>query len=327
MSMQMTLLANAAPLLNRANVVGVGIGYKVKRGLKTAKLCLTVLVEQKMPLTMLAQADIIPAFIAGYPTDVVASGTFHALGTMQNLEVAAPGMSIGHYRITAGTFGALVFDTATGTQLILSNNHVLANSSNGRDQRAYVGDPILQPGPIDGGRLPESVIANLTRFQPLTFLAASESMLAAAALKTETGQNESVLATPLTNVVDAAVAKPLASALVTSEIQGIGQVTGTREAELDLLLQKSGRTTGVTQGIVLLLNAVVRVSYGPAGTAIFTDQIISDLVSAPGDSGSLVVDNERKTVGLLFAGGNGLTVCNRIAQVEQLLQVRMVQPT
>lgn len=327
MTMQITLAANAAQLLNKANVVGVGIGYKIKGERKTSRLSLTVLVEQKVPLAELEQADIIPAFIAGYPTDVVASGTFQALGVARNLETAAPGMSIGHYRITAGTFGALVFDATTGTQFILSNNHVLANSSNGRDQRAYIGDPILQPGPVDGGRLPESLIATLLRFQPLNFLAASASRLRAALFAVETGSSQPGSTVPLTNVIDAAIAMPVANALITPEIVGIGQVTGTREAELDLALQKSGRTTGVTSGSVLLLNAVVRVSYGSAGTAIFTDQIISDLVSGPGDSGSLVVDNERRAVGLLFAGGNGLTICNRIAQVEQLLQVCMVLPT
>lgn len=327
MTMQMTLVANAAHLLNKANVVGVGIGYKIKGGRKTPRLSLTVLVEQKMPLAELEQADIIPASIAGFPTDVITSGVFQALGVAQNLETAAPGISIGHYRITAGTFGALVFDATTNTQLILSNNHVLANSSNGRDQRAYIGDPILQPGPIDGGRLPEALIATLLRYQPLNFLSASTSRLTAALLTIETGSSQPGSAAPLTNVIDAAVAKPVANAIITPEIVGIGQVTGTREAELDLALQKSGRTTGVTSGSVLLLNAVVRVSYGSAGTAVFTDQIISDLVSGPGDSGSLVVDNERRAVGLLFAGGNGLTVCSRIAQVEQLLQVRMVLST
>lgn len=327
MTMQIALVANATHLLNKANVVGVGIGYKIKGERRTSRLSLTVLVEQKIPLAELEPADIIPASIAGYPTDVVASGTFQALDVAINLETAAPGMSIGHYRITAGTFGALVFDATTNTQLILSNNHVLANSSNGRDQRAYIGDPILQPGPIDGGRLPEALIATLLRYQPLNFLSANASRLTAALLTVETGASQPGSAAPLTNVIDAAVANLVTNALVTPEIVGIGPVTGTREAELDLVLQKSGRTTGVTTGSVLLLNAVVRVSYGPVGTAVFTDQIVSDLVSGPGDSGSLVVDNERRAVGLLFAGGNGLTVCNRIAQVEQLLQIRMVLPT
>lgn len=314
MSLQTTLAANAALLLSKANVVGVGIGIKVKGGRKTDKPCITVLVAEKLPLQALAPADVVPKFIAGYPTDVITGGPFQALALLQGTKAAAPGTSIGHYRITAGTFGAVVYDQRNSTPLILSNNHVLANSSNGRDHRAYIGDPILHPGPSDGGRLPDSLIAKLTRFQVLNFLAADH--------QTATWQNS--LATQLTNLVDAAVAEPLPDKLLEPEILGIGPVTGTREAELDLPVQKSGRTTGVTQGIILLLNAAVRVSYGSAGMAIFTDQIIGDIPSAPGDSGSLVVDNERRAVGLLFAGGGGLTVCNPISHVERLLQIRML---
>lgn len=324
MTIQNALAANAAKLLNRANVVGVGIGYKIKGERKTKQVSLTVLVEQKVALSALAATDIIPKYVANYPTDVIASGTFTAFENSERQGVAAPGSSIGHYRITAGTFGAVAYDDTTGTPLILSNNHVLANSSNGRDRRAYIGDPILHPGPIDGGRLPAALIAQLTRFQPLVFLAVNSRQLTSLRPAAGLGINDAGSPTQLSNLIDAAVAEPVANAMVTPEISGIGNVTGTREAELDLVVQKSGRTTGVTQGIVLLLNAVVRVSYGSAGTTVFTDQIISDIPSAPGDSGSLVVDNERRAVGLLFAGGGGLTICNRIAQVEQALGIRML---
>ncbi len=69
---------------------------------------------------------------------------------------------MGHFRITAGTFGCLV---RRGNQLfVLSNNHVLANSNN-----AQLGDPILQPGPFDGGRIPEHVIGQLSQFVPVNF--------------------------------------------------------------------------------------------------------------------------------------------------------------
>ena len=70
-----------------------------------------------------------------------------------------PGISIGHYSITAGTFGAVVRDAATNARLILSNNHVLANSNSGSK-----GDTILQPGRYDGGKDPQDRIAELERF-------------------------------------------------------------------------------------------------------------------------------------------------------------------
>ena len=58
---------------------------------------------------------------------------------------AAPGGSVGHFEITAGTIGAIARDKKTGRDVILSNNHVLAN-----ENAAKIGDAILQAGVIDG---------------------------------------------------------------------------------------------------------------------------------------------------------------------------------
>jgi hypothetical protein len=87
-------------------------------------------------------------------------------------------------------------------------------------------------------------------------------------------------------------------------------------------VRKSGRTTGVTQGIILIRDVVLRVDYGESGDCIFTGQVVSDLRSAPGDSGSLIVDLANRAVGLLFAGGNNLTVFNPIQPVLDSLAVR-----
>jgi hypothetical protein len=56
------------------------------------------------------------------------------------------GISIGHFRVTAGTLGCLVQDR-DGNRFILSNNHVLAD-----ENKAEVGDVILQAGvPMEAG--------------------------------------------------------------------------------------------------------------------------------------------------------------------------------
>src|SRR4051812_20964705 len=69
------------------------------------------------------------------------------------------GGSIGHFKVTAGTLGAFVKSRDDGSVLILSNNHVLANESKGKK-----GDPVLQPGAIDGGEGPEDKVGTLLRF-------------------------------------------------------------------------------------------------------------------------------------------------------------------
>jgi hypothetical protein len=76
-----------------------------------------------------------------------------------------PGVSIAHYMVGAGTFGAVVRDVDTNEKLILSNNHVLANNNGAR-----IGDPILQPGSLDGGISPSDVVAYLERYQQLAYI-------------------------------------------------------------------------------------------------------------------------------------------------------------
>jgi hypothetical protein len=72
----------------------------------------------------------IPADLDGVPTDVLEIGKIRAFLTPTDRWRPAPGgVSIGHYRITAGTLGLFVCDRASGTRLILSNNHVLAKSN------------------------------------------------------------------------------------------------------------------------------------------------------------------------------------------------------
>ncbi|MDW7652215.1 MAG: hypothetical protein SCK29_05270 [Bacillota bacterium] len=157
------------------NVVGVGIGHKFTGGIDTGLLCLSVLVERKLPLSQLRGTQLLPSRLAGMPLDVVETGrlTADTAAKPQDRKIkmrpARPGMSIAHHRVSAGTFGAVVYDVHDGEPLILSNNHVLANGTDGTDGLAAEGDPILQPGPRDGGREPDDIIATLHRFYPLYF--------------------------------------------------------------------------------------------------------------------------------------------------------------
>src|SRR2546427_365768 len=127
-------------------------------------------------------------------------------------------------------------------------------------------------------------------------------------------------ATGQVNLVDAAVAEPIDAGSVSRDILGIGRVTRTRDAELGIRVRKSGRTSGITEGRVTALDATVEVDYG-GQTAVFREQVVSDLVSKGGDSGSLVVDESGRAVGLLFAGGATTTLINPIAAIAHFLEV------
>jgi hypothetical protein len=189
-----------------------------------------------------------------------------------------------------GTLGSLL--TSGTTLYILSNNHILA-----RQDQASPGEDISQPGLIDNGCRPATIVADFTTAPKL-------------------GTN-----------VDAAIAQLRDSLMdTTGFIQGIGTISSVVKAPaVGLAVEKSGRTTGTTTGTIGSINASVNVQYqircgqGKKYVISYTNQIIinSTTFSAGGDSGSLIVTNSscHQPVGLLFAGSSSTTVANPIGQV------------
>lgn len=218
-----------------------------------------------------------------------------------------PGSSVGHFKITAGTLGAIVRDKKTGKDVILSNNHVLAN-----ENLARKGDAILQPADEDNGRMPKDLVAKLERWVKLK----------------PNG----------TNFLDAAIAtivKDIDADPLT--YKGIGKLAGVRTEPLmaGMKVIKVGRTTGITRGKITateLDNIVVEYDLGNLS---FDDQVeIESTTNRPfdggGDSGSLILDEDRRGCALLFAGSEaggknkrGLTFANPITIVLKRLAIEL----
>lgn len=320
---------NRNQLLDRAHVVAVGIGYKMTQGQKTADLSIVCSVEQKMPASRLKTQDMVPTTINSIPTDVVETGVIYARQSRTDRYRPAPGgVSIGHRNITAGTLGCVV--KKDGQPCILSNNHVLANSNN-----AQPGDPILQPGPHDGGTFPDDHIAELLEFVPIEFsipeppsdcsIAGSAASLMnsiARALGSET-RLKAVRTRAGDNLVDAAIARPLQANDISAEILEIGTISGVAGGELGMIIKKSGRTTGLTTGEIVQIDVTVTVQYGGGQSARFTDQLLAGAMSQGGDSGSAVLDTNNNLVGLLFAGSDSSTIINRIKHVFSILRISL----
>lgn len=153
-------------LLAKNNVVGVGVGYKESHGVNTGEVAVVVLVEEKKPLAALRDEDLIPRELDGLRTDVVEVGFLRAQQSARDRfrPIIPSGVSIGHFKVTAGTLGTLVKDRVSGELFLLSNNHVFANSND-----ALVGDAILQPAAMDGGNNPADHVASLERYLRLLF--------------------------------------------------------------------------------------------------------------------------------------------------------------
>jgi hypothetical protein len=305
---------NMRRVVDTKNVVAVGISEKVSAGGPTGTLALTFYVDRKLPLSkMKADAAVPPAVpesLSGpalIPTDVVAVGKprLEAVKDLKNplatRKPLQPGFSIGHVKVTAGTFGAVV--TRDGKFLILSNSHVLANSGLGKK-----GDKILYPGDADGGEAPADIAAKLFDF-----------------VKFKVGND-------FLNRVDAAVALPLDDRLgdLTSEIKGLFIPKGTAKAARDMEVVKVGRTTGQTKARVRDVNFRLVLNYPGVGLVGFLDQVFCTRYTNGGDSGSLVIDTGTgKAVGLHFAGfpdkhGVMGSVFNPIDEVLKALEVKLL---
>jgi hypothetical protein len=314
-------------LLERANVVATGIGYKETAGAKTERLSIVCSVKEKVPAARLSAQEMIPSAVDGTPTDVVQTGIIRALQVPTDRFRPAPGgVSIGHVGITAGTLGCWLIKN--GQKVILSNNHVLANSN-----AAEIGDAILQPGPFDGGRFPQDHIANLTQFVPISFQGEpSECQFANAVISvfnlgcrviSSNTRYQVTKAQAEDNLVDAAIATPLNSADIKDEIFNIGPIQGTVSGELGMSIKKSGRTTGFTTGEIQQVDVSANVQYGAGQVAVFTDQLLAGAMSQGGDSGSAVLDEGNRLTGLLFAGSETTTIINRIENVFSALGISL----
>ena len=314
-------------LFRKPNVIGTGVGYKVVEGRQTEELAIICSVQTKKARKDLTSKEVIPPAVQNIRTDVFLTGIICALeDPTERFRPAPGGVSIGHHLITAGTLGCLV--ERGDKTYILSNNHVLANSND-----ASIGDPILQPGPHDGGTHPLDHIASLSEFVAIEFEGGNSSCPVGQAiaaifngLAKITGSKTRVRLVrkaAAANLVDCAIAEPLDPGDVKNEILHIGAVSEITEGTLSMSVKKSGRTTGFTEGKIDQIDVTVRVSYGPDRVATFTDQLMAGGMSQGGDSGSAVVSSDDKLVGLLFAGSPTTTVINRIQNVFQALQVTL----
>jgi hypothetical protein len=209
------------------------------------------------------------------------------------------GVSTGNIgECSAGTISARA--KSGNTVYALSNNHVYA-----LENKAPIGSLVLQPGRYDTTCLTDlnNQIGTLSDFVSLDFSGGENTVDAAIAVTTTGNLGK---ATP-TDGYGTPKSSPIAP-------------------ELNMAVQKYGRTTQLTKGTITAINATVNVGYS-SGTALFVQQIVvysNKPVIKPGDSGSLLVtDPGRNPVGLLFAGTSSgkYAIANQIGDVLSALGV------
>lgn len=213
----------------------------------------------------------------------------------------------------SGTLGSLV--QRGSTFYILSNNHVLARSDQGKKGV----DPITQPGLVDTNCTPGTTVATLTDYVTLPQGGTSTA--------------------PKPGTVDAAIAQIVSSAAVdtSGSILELGTASSTPNVPnpappastpvaplVGMAVAKAGRSSGLTCSTISSVNTAVDIDYstscsgGTSFTVEYNNQIVigGGSFSAAGDSGSLVVNtNTAQPVGLLYGGDNTSTVANPIGAV------------
>ncbi|MGV6935540.1 hypothetical protein ACWA2B_08475 [Paenibacillus sp. CMM36] len=304
-------------LLRKANVTGIDVGYKYKNGQRTDEIVIRAFVEKKENVS---KENTIPEKIGEVKTDVIERKKI----VLQVLKVPANspilhmetrrfdpligGIEIGPSReingfVYSGTLGAIV-RKGNGDIYALSNFHVM-----GVDGLWKKGDQLLQPSKAHGGASPADLIGELDD------ASLSEKI---------NHQNKHV---------DAAIST-VKNRLASAEILNIGKVKGTAAATLNSKVRKQGRTTDLTYGFVDGIEGTVMIDYGD-GLDLVTlrnqIRIIPDLdkntsFSKSGDSGSVIVDEQNRIVGLLFGGttDNSETYANVFSDVEDVLNISVL---
>lgn len=233
---------NAERFLADPNITSVGIGYRIDDGKPTKEICVQFTVASKPEVSGIALEDLdttpIPETldIGGeeIPTDVI-QRDFKLAYTLEasppanprkiRLDELKPGVSVSHPSGSAGTLGLIVYDLQTGDPCMLSNWHVLHRAE------GEIGDDTVQPGPYDDNDIRRNRAGELIR---------------------------SHLGPP----GDCAVSRIEDRDFDGTPLDLGAQPNGIGRAELDDLVIKSGRTTGVTRGIVRRTDVMTRIDYG-----------------------------------------------------------------
>lgn len=181
-----------------------------------------------------------------------------------------------------GTMSCIVWEG--DKPLILSNQHVLYPNS--AKVRSKTGDPVYQVGdtttPI--GKLYKTIA------EPNPWPAGTK-------------------ASGVGTYHDSALAEPLVE--VSDEVNGIGKITGITDPVVGMNIRYNGNKSGLRKGKVTKINVTYQNPVAGGKVSIVKNVFAHDAGSDHGDSGSLIVSDDNKAVGLVYSGsgvgtdGNG----------------------
>jgi len=209
------------------------------------------------------------------------------------------GTSISHEDSTAGTYAIAVYDR-TGKRKILSNLHVLTPYLS-IGNYGSIGDAISQPGMYDS----HGVLMECGKLSDRV-LPVGGQLYVDAALGSPTVQTED---------------------FILGDDENVWDVREAVKAKKGLAVKKSGRTTEVTHGEIVSTMVDTKAS-GWNGEMLWQmlDQVRTDVPIAPGDSGSLLVTEDNKAVGLVWGGSEDGAIASPIGYVMDAFGIGFSYP-
>jgi len=286
-------------LRGHPDVVGIGVGFRERRGHLIQRCCVRVHIRKKFALESIPRDLLIPASYGGFPVDVIESNyREHVIrNPASRFDPLLGGIVMANARRferdhKIGT-GGCIFRNNDGETLFLSNWHVLYGAE-GND-----GDRVVQPRPFgdfnDIGLTRKGVISQQVDCAVALLNSAREVSLRIL-------DAEEVVREPAETHIGLPVRKQGANGT------GIGVVA---EVGLSLLVRIDGVTRSFTDQIEIRPRLL--------------DQSVADLNTSDGDSGSLwISDDDHRIVGLHFAGDTGRALANPITSVVEALRAEGV---
>jgi hypothetical protein len=312
-------------------VVHVTVGLKQVGGHATDEFSIKVYVEQKLPLAQLTPEHVVPAMVAGVPSDVCPVPTASAFSTvaggMQITNgIAVKGNQPGQFKTEAGTLGFVgLRNDKDSTPVMLSNAHVMG-AHGGR-----VGDTIFQPQPgpdqiSDSDTFPRRPTTSVNSVGTVVDIELNSTIVDCAIAAVSTCYS-----------CCCSCGTGYSHEITGLKVNGSDGIAGVAPAVPGLDVVKVGRTTGRTKGTIVGTDVPVSLNDFMGSPRTFTGQIeISGdsgvLFSDHGDSGSLIVGINGLAVGLLFAGQDPSpgpdpsefsTFANHIADVLTVMKIRL----
>lgn len=333
-----------------SNIIGFGLGKKVRDGFRTGEDAVTVFVRKKLPRTALQRnpksrpirraihlhehmnvedvfdfdkfiGDEQPLQPGETWSDIVESSSplrLQANSGHFGGDVIG-GISIGLELETTGTVGYFVRNklaTRPAREFyVLTAGHVL--------------NKLCNPPPTTRVCQPGSDDCRLLGLSPKQCYLADV---------VDTTQLQFNVGSPGRTLVDAGIARPIHSAqagpastgtcnpdILRMRILECGGVTGIGTAEVGMLVKKAGRTTGLTWGRITHTQSSYDFVH-PADAnrrTILSNQILTTAMSREGDSGALLLDEANRAIGLLCAGCEDQSVFTPIDAVLSTLGVEL----